>query len=106
MAKKSAWTKGVEMYARELLEDFRQYSDGARLTERALLNGASDWNEYSYGGCALIFDGDIAARLCNPTEYKRTDGGRRAPNGRENWLDVQARALYQAARLVLSGEIC
>ena len=37
----------------------------------ALLNGAERWQEYSDGGCSLIYDGDIAARVCTPSEYKR-----------------------------------
>ena len=37
----------------------------------ALLNGAVSWQEYSDGGCSLIYDGDIAARVCTPSEYKR-----------------------------------
>ena len=28
--------------------------------------------------------------------------GRKKPNAREEWLDVQARALYQACELILS----
>ena len=67
---------------------------------RALLNGASDWSAYSYGGSSLIYNGDIAARLCCPSELKKTREGERRPNSREEWLDVQARALAQAARVV------
>ena len=29
------------------------------------------WQEYSDDGCSLIYDGDIAARVCTPSEYKR-----------------------------------
>lgn len=43
---------------------------------------------------------DIAARVCTPSELKRTHNGERYPNSREIWLDVQACALSQAARLV------
>ena len=68
-----------------------------------LLNGARDWREYSYGGCALIYDGDIAARVCTPSELRRTHGGQRDPNPRETWLDVQARALCQAGAAVLAA---
>jgi hypothetical protein len=57
--------------------------------------------QYSYGGCSLIYDCDIAERLCSPSELKRTRDGERSPNAKEEWLDVQARALYQAARLVM-----
>lgn len=105
MPKQSAWSKGVELYAQELLEQFREnYPDSQQPTAAQLLNGAGDWKEYSYGGSALIYDWEIAERLCNPTELKRTDGGRLQPNARETWLDVQARALFQASRKVLSHE--
>ena len=65
-----------------------------------LLNGAENWRAYSYGGCALIYDADIAERLCAPSEYAKKRQGERAPNSRETWLDVQARALGQAATLI------
>ena len=65
-----------------------------------MLNGARDWNAYSWGGSALIYDGDIAERLCTPSELKRTRHGERRPNSREEWLDTQARALYQACNRV------
>lgn len=64
----------------------------------AALNGSRDWSEYSWGGSALVYDGDIAAALCTPSELKKTRNGERRPNSREEWLDVQARALYQAFR--------
>lgn len=71
-----------------------------RMLRDALLNGAGDWSQYSWGGCALIYDQEIAKALCNPTELKKTRNGERRPNSREEWLDVQARALGQAARLI------
>ena len=43
-----------------------------------------------------MYDGDIAAALCTPSELKKTRNGERRPNSREEWLDVQARALHQA----------
>lgn len=66
-----------------------------------LLNGARSWTEYSFGGCGLIYDCDIAERYFTPSELKKTKGGERNPNSRETWLDVQARALYQAANKVV-----
>lgn len=33
-------------------------------------------------------------------ELKRTDRGMNNPNSRETWLDVQARALYQACNRI------
>ena len=99
---RSAWDKGVTLYALELLDNLRDLPAAGNRQEikKALLNGASDWSEYSYGGCALIYDGDIAARLCSPSEFRRTRGGEWRPNRREEWLDVQARALFQACRLI------
>lgn len=68
-----------------------------------LLNGADNWNQYSRGGCYLVYDADIAELLCTPSELKRTRNGERRPNGREEWLDVQARALHQAARRIINS---
>jgi len=94
---RSAWRRGVKAYALEMIEGVE---DG--FAQVTLLNGAENWREYSYGGCALIYDADIAERLCAPGEYRKTREGERAPNSRETWLDVQARALGQAATLIAS----
>jgi hypothetical protein len=108
---RSAWGRGVKAYANELAEELEEAIRGGyytedKLTDRAalkaqLLNGAKGWSQYSWGGCALIYDGDIAERLCSPSELKKTKGGERRPNSREEWLDVQARALSQAANMVM-----
>lgn len=107
---RSAWDKGVTQYALELVDELAEqiggwYVDPAelakpRILRAALLNGAKDWREYSWGGCSLIYDPDIASRLCCPSELKKTRNGERRPNGREEWLDVQGRALFQAANRV------
>ena len=104
---RSAWDKGVSVYSYELLEQLQEAAEGGyfkaeqiisgNAIREAMLNGASDWSQYSWGGSALIYDGDIAERLCNPSELKKTRNGERRPNSREEWLDVQARALFQAA---------
>lgn len=105
--KKSTWEKGVLMYAMDLLEDLRGIDSltvndltNFNLLDKALLNGADTWSQYSYGGCSLIYNRDIAKRLCTKYELKQTKDGFYDPNIRENWLDVQARALYQAACLI------
>ena len=100
---RSAWNRGVVRYAMELMNDV----DGKEITEKNLLGGADNWKEYSYGGCSLIYDNEICRRLCSPSEIKKTHNGERRPNKQENWIDVQARALYQAARLILKikGEV-
>jgi hypothetical protein len=92
---RSAWDKARKAYALELLEELE-----GEYTAAKLLNGAENWNAYSYGGNALIYDADIAERLCSPSELKRTKNGKLAPNSCESWLDCQARALSQAARLI------
>lgn len=104
---RSAWGNGVKWYALYLLakvdsEYFCDWED----CEKELLNGARTWKQYSEGGCALICDEEIAKILCSPSELKRVtrkDGTLRdKANKIETWLDVQARALYQAYLLIKS----
>ena len=96
---RSAWNKGVTVYALELLEVYEERAkcEGRGAEDRKefrewIKNGADGW-----GGSSLIYNGDIAERLCCPSELKKTRNGERRPNSREEWLDVQARALYQAS---------
>ena len=105
---RSAWGRGVNEYAVDMLQQITDYYKGGYISGEALenctacqiaaLNGARNWGEYSWGGSALVYDGDIAAALCTPSELKRTRNGERRPNSQEEWLDVQARALHQAFR--------
>ncbi len=119
---RSAWNKAVTSDALEMidnledsfdyvLEKYRKTEEGgavhvdAILKDRheinaVLLNGANDWTHYSWSGCGLVYDSDIAKHYCTPSELKRTRNGARRPNSREEWLDVQARALSQASRRV------
>lgn len=102
MSKRSAWDRGVHEYAVELVEELENVEDicNSRLLQKALLNGAGNWSEFSWGGCSLIYNQDIAERLCTPSELKNTRNGKRKPNANEEWLDTQARALYQANRRI------
>ena len=100
---RSAWRRGVKDYAVMMVEnaiddDHIEISD-RRKFRKMLLNGAINEYDYSYGGCALIYDADIAKTLCTPSELKRTRNGERNPNRYEKWLDIQARALHQALNL-------
>ena len=104
---RSAWGKGVNAYALELVEALRERAEyegrdpeSAEECREWMLNGAQDWGQYSWGGSSLIYNGDIAERLCCPSELKKTRNGERRPNSREEWLDTQARALYQACNRV------
>ncbi len=105
MPARSAWKRGVKNYAVDLLDNIESLEafSNVNLLKNALLNGADNWEQYSWDGCALCYDQDIATALCTPSELKKKDGGRLAPNSRETWLDVQTRALYQAERLILKA---
>ena len=107
---RSAWNNGVKEYAVMLMDNMEDVelwelnkADAHSRITKKLLSGAQGWREYSYGGCALVYDGDIAERLCTPSELRRTHNGQRRPNSAESWLDVQARALAQACELVLKA---
>lgn len=102
---RSAWAKGVKDYAVMIIERLEMTEITPEdIANKMLLNGAGNWEQYSYGGCALIYDEDIAESLCTPSELRkvtRKDGTiRQNANSRENWLDVQARALFQANILI------
>ena len=104
---RSAWDSGVNAYALELAEELRERAEHegrnpepGKECREWMLNGAADWQQYSWNGSSLIYNGDIAARLCCPSELKKTRDGERRPNSREEWLDTQARALTQACNRV------
>ena len=76
---RSAWDKGVKEYALEMLEDMENERKLAKETDMAvypatleaeLLNGAMNWKQFSWGGCSLVYDMQIAKRLCSPSELK------------------------------------
>lgn len=108
---RSYWNRGVNEYAIELLETLEYMTDNGEIPtrwielEKALLNGADTWQQYSEGGCSLIYNCEIAKRLCTPSELKKVTNHGKAflfanPNPRENWIDCQARALYQAGNRI------
>ena len=88
---RSAWDKGVKGYAVEMFDDYLDRlhitDDSVRIgkvAEADLLNGAQNWEQYSYGGCAEVYDGDICERLCTESEKKKTHGGELPLMG-EDW---------------------
>ena len=114
---RSAWERGRKVYALEILETIEEraaYEGREPETVEELrdfaLNGAKDyshpesvykaWSVASWGGSYLIYNGDICERLCSPSEQKRTKYGEKDPNNREQWLDTQARALFQAWEII------
>lgn len=104
---RSAWNKAVTLYALDLLEDIQGHAnererlpiDGAEL-ELWALNGADNWHHYSTAACSLVWSGDIAARVCTPSMYKRKHEGASEPGNGQTWLDVQADALKQACNRI------
>ena len=106
---RSAWGRGVQAYAVDLVDNLQERAayegrnpEPGKECREWMLNGAQDWNQYSWGGSSLIYDGDTSERLCTPSELKKTRHGELRPNSREEWLDTQARALYQACNRVSS----
>ena len=104
--KRSAWGRGVDTYCKMMVDHLEEYNGGEAPTslkelKEWMLNGARDWKQSSEGGQWLVSDEEIAKTLCSPVELRKVAGGRRQPNANETWLDVQARALHQAAALVI-----
>lgn len=104
--KRSAWGRGVDAYSMMIIDHLEEYNGGEAPTslkelKEWMLNGARDWKQSSEGGQWLVSNEDIAKTLCSPGELRKVAGGRRQPNSNETWLDVQARALQQAAAAVI-----
>ena len=103
---RSAWDRALVSDAVALVDSLAcsEIPNNWEELKKALLNGAADWTAYSYGGCSLVYDEDIARHYCTPSELRKVthkDGTiSEQANARENWLDVQARALYQAERKI------
>lgn len=117
---RSKWTRGVQIAADELLEKLGGRICGVptaeELWERLIVptavplsahNRAYEFARlWSFGGCALICDEDIAERYSTHAEIRRlrrADGSLRQPNREETWLELQARALHQAMESLRSG---
>ena len=103
---RSYWGRAVAATAAELVNETADGYNTQELPadpeelETLLLNGADNWSHFSSGGCWHCYDEDIARAFCSPSELKKNRGGILPPNSHETWLEVQARALYQAARIV------
>ena len=103
---RSAWDKGVYDYAFDILKPLGDELENVKAY--TLMNGVNTWTAYSYGGCALICDDDIAKRMCTPSEYKKYLNA--SPNSKlsdsDYWLgNVQTRALFQAMSKIRSAYI-
>lgn len=103
---RSCWNQGVKIQALEMVEELddetidKIANSNIKEVMSILRNGADNWEAYSWGGCALIYDPEICERYATPSEIKRTRCGEKKPNAHEEWLDVQARGCAQAAYLI------
>lgn len=99
---RSAWYKGVKGLMFILVDNAQEHKNIEFDDLINIVNSPQDLHKcadlLSYGGCLLIDDGDIAEMLCTPSVLKKKKYGLLQPNSRENWLDFQARACYQALR--------
>ena len=119
---RSAWDRGVKAAALDMMDEMADWADwdtankpGAGLCNgvircqtkaelvEVLKNGAETWKQASWGGNGLIYDEEIAKRYCSPSELKKTRNGERRPNRCEDWLDVQARGMNQAANKIVDA---
>lgn len=105
----SKWAEAVKEDAVDLVGNYIEWhgEDAPFKAENVkdLLNGAKDWKQYSQGGLGLIYDVHIAQHYCTQSElkklgFKEGDGIIKAPNAKELWPDIQARALFQASELI------
>ena len=60
----------IRAYAEELLDEYAEdeMPVNEKLLHKALLNGAENWIQYSFGGCSLCYNSDIIERLQLPED--------------------------------------
>lgn len=108
--KRGQWNKATAYYADFLLDSYIEICKWCADQNEAIpdlsldlvLNGASGWHQYSYGGCALVYDGDIAKTVFTPAQFAKWEQGRKVTA--EPLLDIQARALAAGWRVLKSAQ--
>lgn len=108
--KRGQWNKATAYYADFLLDSYieickwcaDQNAAIPALSLDLVLNGASGWHQYSYGGCALVYDGDIAKVVFTPAQFAKWEQGRKVTA--EPLLGIQARALAAGWRVLKSAQ--
>lgn len=104
--RRTAWERGVLQYASDL---FGAYVDSRGITdldvrigkieEADLLRGAESWQQYK----ALIWDRDICLRLGTKYQIQKTERGQKQPSRGGTWKELQAKALGEAAQIVITA---
>lgn len=108
--KRGQWNKAISYYANFLLDSYKDIcawcAENANpipdLSLETVLNGALGWMDYSYGGCALVYDGDIAKVVFTEAQFTKWQQGRNVTA--EPLLDIQARALAAGWRVLKSAQ--
>lgn len=101
---RGVYQKAIYVYAFELIDniadnyittanELEHLENIPNLKERAL-NGATSWNQYSWGGCSLCYNYDILQRLFCKSIVKKYENAD-SVKGR-HLLDWQASALSKA----------
>lgn len=101
---RGTYQKAVYLYAFELVDniadnyittadELEHLENITNLKDRAL-NGATNWNQYSWGGCSLCYNFDILSRLFCKSIVKKYENAD-SVKGR-HLLDWQASALSRA----------
>lgn len=99
---RSQWQKGIEFYAHFLAETFNDdyLPEEIKVKDifNILLNGATTWHQFAWGGCGLVYNEAIADTLLTPSQRKRITQADTF-NG-VHLLDLEADALkYASARV-------
>lgn len=108
--KRGQWNKAISYYADFLLDSYidickwcaDQNEAIPDLSLDTVLNGALGWHQYSYGGLALVYDGDIAKVVFTAVQFTKWQQGRKVTD--EPMLDIQARALAAGWRVLKSAQ--
>ena len=108
--RRTAWERGVMQYASDL---FGAYVDSrgitdlvvriGKISEADLLRGADSWRQYGEMGHAFIWDRDICLRLGTKYQIQKTERGQKQPSRGGTWKELQAKALGEAARIVIAA---
>lgn len=106
---RSKWRRAIKEDALDIIDSMQEalnINDTDTLPESVqelkaiALNGAEDWKQYSWGGCALVYNDTIKAHYLTDSEIRRHRG--EIFEGM-HLLDLQAWALLQAWQMVLDA---
>lgn len=90
---RSTEDRAILVYMAELIDNIRNHSvdfaSSAQDIERICLNGANNWQHYSFSGCSLCYNDQIAELILPPSRRNRY--------GSERLLVMQGNLLSMAS---------